>query len=136
MVKVEIGVVDFKVGMSIAVVFTTPDNGRPTMNLMDDKGNNVLHVNPRWDEKSFVLNSKIGGNWGSEERPGGFDFREGRKMKIIVKAKDDHFVVKVDGDEIHKYKYRAPVTDIAKVVWYWDGSGKEAKIRKLMVVYD
>jgi len=133
-VKAEIGVKDFKPGMAVKAVFITPSNGRPTMNLMDDDGNIVLHFNLRWDDKALVLNTKKGG-WGSEERPDGVRFRDGKKMKICAKAKDDCFKIEVDGDEIHEYKHRMPCDCITKVTFQWDGSDEETKLKKLMICY-
>ena len=38
----EIVLTKFEVGMAIKVMYITPDNGRPTMNLKDDSGNIIL----------------------------------------------------------------------------------------------
>lgn len=130
----EIVLTKFEVGMAIEVTYITPDNGRPTMNLKDDSGNIVLHVNPRWDEKVFVLNTHKKG-WGHEERPRGFDFSSGVPITIRVEAKSDHFVILVNGNVIHYYKYRIPVNDICNVDWHWKGGPKAAKLIKLSVCY-
>lgn len=130
----EIVLTKFEVGMAIEVEYITPDNGRPTMNLKDDSGNIVLHVNPRWDEKVFVLNTHKKG-WGPEERPRGFDFSSGVPITIRVEAKSDYYIILVNGNIIHYYKYRIPVTGVCSVNWHWNGGPKKAKLIRLSVCY-
>lgn len=130
----EIVLTKFEVGMAVEVIYITPDNGRPTMDLTDDSGNIVLHVNPRWDEKAFVLNTHKKG-WGREERPHGFDFSSGVPITIRVEAKSHHFVILVNGNVIHHYKHRIPVTDVCRVHWHWSGGPKAAKLIRLSVCY-
>ena len=131
----EISVTKFDVGMAIEATYITPDNGRPTMDIKNGNSGIVLHVNPRWDKRAFVLNTYKDGSWGPEERPPGFDYSTGVPITIRVEAKSDHFVIYVNGNIIHDYKYRLPVTDIRNVVWHWTGVPKEAKLIKLGVSY-
>ena len=132
----EIGINRFEVGMAVEVMYITPDNGQPTMNLKDSSGNIILHVNPRWDERALVLNTFSGG-WGPEERPRGFDFSSGVPITIRVEAKPDHFAIIVNGHVIHHYRHRIPVNNICKVDWNWSSKGgsKGAKLIKLSVCY-
>ena len=131
----EISVPKFEVGMAIEEKFMTPDNGRPTMNIKDSSGNILLHVNPRWDQKAFVLNTYKQNSWGREERPSGFDFDSGVPITIRVEAKSDHFVILVNGNIIHNYNYRLPVTDIRNITWNWSGEPLAAKLISLSVFY-
>ena len=120
----QIGLANFGAGHAIEVTYITPDNGRPTLNLQDDAGNIVLHVNPRWDQHSFVLNTKKG-NWGPEERPGGFDFSTGVPLTLRVEATDDALVIYINGQIIHRYKHRMPVNSIKKAHFQGPGGGKK-----------
>ena len=133
----EISLTKFEVGMAIEMMYITPDNGRPTLDLKDKCGNIVLHVNPRWDQKVFVLNTNNGG-WGSEERPHGFDFSSGVPITVRLEAKSDHFVILVNGNVIHYYKHRMPVTSVCSAQWHWSyqtSGDKEAKLISLSVYY-
>ena len=91
--KKVIDVHHFSAGMAIEVRFITPNGGRPTLDLKDAAGNIMLHVNPRWDKRAFVLNSYISGSWGKEERPGEFDFSVGVPMSIRVEAHSSFFKI-------------------------------------------
>ena len=130
----EIGIKKFEVGMAVEVMYITPDNGRPTMNLKDGSGNIILHVNPRWDERAFVLNTLSGG-WGPEERPRGFDFSSGVPITIRVEAKPEHFAIIVNGNVIHHYRHRIPINNVRSIDWSWNGFPKEAKLIRLSVCY-
>ena len=133
----EILLTKFEVGMAIEMMYITPDNGRPTLDLKDDCGNIVLHFNPRWNEKALVLNTYNGG-WGREERPRGFDFSSGVPITIRLEAKPHHFVILVNGNVIHYYNHRMPVISVYSAQWHWSREGpsnKEAKLIKLSVCY-
>ena len=116
----QIGVVNFDAGNGIEVKYITPNHGRPTFDLRDDMGNIVLHVNPRWDTHEFILNSFINGQWGSEEKPAGFDFTSGVPIKIRVDAKSEYFNILVNGQVLHQYNYRLSVTSVTRVWWCYD----------------
>ena len=137
--KSEIGVVNFGVGNAIEVDYITPNYGRPTFDLRNITGNIVLHVNPRWDTRVFVLNSYINGQWGTDERPTGFDFTSGVPLKIRVEAKSNYFNIVVNGQVLHQYKYRLPVTSVTNVCWYKGLIGKgsiEPRLDSIKVVFD
>ena len=131
----EIVLTKFEVGMAIEVRFMTPDNGRPTLDMKDNSGNIVLSVSPRWDQRVFVLNTYKQNSWGPEERPSGFDFSSGVPVTIRVEAKSDHFVILVNGNIIHDYKYRLPVTGIRNINWQWTGEQIAAKLINLSAFY-
>ena len=118
-----IGVIDFKVGMAIETVFITPSSGRVALNLQDAQDNIYLHVNPRWDTHALVLNSRLNGTWGTEERPGGFDFSSGVPTTIRVEAFADHFKILNNGKVLQEYKYRSfDITKIVKATLTGDGT--------------
>ena len=56
-VSESIAIEEFSIGRAVEVRYITPSTGRPTMDLRDAHGNIILHVNPRWDTRAFVLNT-------------------------------------------------------------------------------
>ena len=102
--------------MAIEVRFITPNGGRPTFDLRDAAGNVMLHVNPRWDQHAFVLNSYIAGHWRKEERPGDFDLSVGVPMSIHACGSSQQFLQdNLNGKELHHYKHRLlPLTSISE----------------------
>ncbi|XP_019853532.1 PREDICTED: uncharacterized protein LOC109582911 [Amphimedon queenslandica] len=132
-----ISVPRFSVGRAVEVRYITPNNGRPTMDLYDVYGNILLHVNPRWDTRAFVLNTyykKKG--WGREERPRGFDFSSGVPITVRVEAQQTYLVIIVNGRILHRYRHRLKVTTLRKAVFWWGGStAKPAKLISLSVYF-
>ena len=134
----EISVEDFCIGMSVQITYVTPDSGRPTMNLEDRHGNVILHVNPRWEQRVLVLNTKGKGGWGHEERPSGFDFSCGVPITIRCEAAGDHFNILVNGSVIHCYKHRVPVDEVKKVTFNHanaENATKHAQLISLSIFY-
>ena len=134
----EIGVLQFNEGMAIEVTYITPDYGRPTLDLKDSSGNIILHVNPRWDEGSLVLNTKYAGNWGQEERPKGFDFSSGVPVTVRVEGTNKSLDVYINGRRIHQYRHRMPMSSICKAYFYWfeTHAMKRAQLINLTVFYN
>ena len=133
----EIRVDNFCIGMSIEVTYITPDAGRPTLDLKDDYGNIILHVNPRWDQGTFVLNT-CQGNWGPEELPSGFDFSTGVPITIRVEASHQCLTIFVNGQCLHMYNHRMPITSLKTVAWHWSPdhqTSKHARLINLSVFY-
>ena len=127
----QIGVVNYTVGNAIEVTFVTPDYGRPTLDLLDDRGNTVLHFNPRWDEHALVLNTKCG-SWGQEERPQGFDFSSRVPISVRVEAAHDALVILVNGRIIHRYRHRIDMGQIKKAHFHViNPSGTPARLISL-----
>ena len=133
----EIGVFQFREGMAIEVTYLTPDYGRPTLDLKDSIDNIVLHVNPRWDEGSFVLNTRCDGSWGQEERPKGFDFSSGVPITLRVEGSSTFLNVYINNRMIHQYRHRMPMSSICKAYFYWfeTHATKHAQLISLAVFY-
>lgn len=132
----EIGLVSFGVGKAVEETFISPADGRPNLNLVDASGNIVLHMNIRHDYNSFVLNSKINGNWGREERPSGYDFTTGVRKCIQVKAEANVYVIYVNGIEFHRYASRAAASTIIAAQFAWGGSDtNQAQLLKLTYIF-
>lgn len=125
----------FGAGMAIEVRYITPNNGRPTLDLRDRYNNIVLHVNPRWDKKVFVLNTLHRGRWGPEERPGGFDFSSGVPITIRIEAANSGYVILVNGNVVHRYKHRLSVSSIRKIHFHWGGAASQAYLISLGVFF-
>jgi len=110
------GTVEFKVGMKIEVDYVNPTAGWVVIWLTNNDGNVVLTHSARIEKKALVLNSRIGGKWGSEERPSGYDFTPGASQTVLLEAEQDYFIIRVNGADLHHYKYRLPVTSIHQVL--------------------
>ena len=112
--RVEFDVPPFKAGMEAEVRFYVPSLHKHTsFNLIKDDNNYMIHGALRWDKKVLVLNSKSGGSWGSEIHAP-IDFKLNDDVAIRFTARDDHFVVYVNGQEKAQFKYRLPLSDIKK----------------------
>lgn len=118
----EIGISKFELGMAVEVMFLTPDKGQPALDLMDERNNVLLHVNPSWDQNTFILNTCNNGQWGEKECPRGFDFSSGVPVTIIAEARNDCFAILVNGRLVHYYKHRLPFTNICKARFYMMGN--------------
>ena len=118
---VEFKLPPFKQGMAAEVRFIAPASTTHTsFNLMKDASNYMIHGSFRWDQKILVLNSKSGGphNWGQEVRVTGVDFKPGDDVAVRYDARDDHFLVIVNGKELSKFQYRLPLSDIKLAKMY------------------
>ena len=127
----EVRVDNFRVGMAVEVTYITPDSGRPTLDLKDDYDNIIIHVNARWDEGHFILNTRSGGGWGHEERPEGFDFSSGVPITVRIEASNDCLMILVNGRILHLYNHRVPVTNIKRAAFHWS-SGHASKPARLI----
>ncbi|XP_063295490.1 galectin-3 isoform X2 [Pelobates fuscus] len=74
------------------------------------KGHDIaFHFNPRFDERPWVIvrNSMIGPKWGDEERAQAkFPFNTGQPFTIKVLCEPDQYTVKVNNEDICKYRHR------------------------------
>lgn len=66
----------------------------------------VFHFNPRFNERTIVRNSNLGGCWGPEEREGGFPFVQGQRFELKILVEEDMFKVAVDGTHLLEYEHR------------------------------
>jgi hypothetical protein len=63
------------------------------INLANSRGDVVLHVNPRVNDRQLVLNSAPGGNWGSEERKP-LNITRGQPFTFIIMVTEQGFKVR------------------------------------------
>ena len=105
---VEIGVEGLQVGMVVEVDYYNPiGSGRIDFNFVQDSNNIAFHFNPRFSatQNVFILNTLTGGTWGTEERPGGYDFGYGIRMKLRIYADNDNFKIFINDKFFYQYKY-------------------------------
>ena len=129
-----IGVIDFKIGQAIQARYSNASDGRIGLDLLDASGNIVLHFNPRFDNKTLVLNSLINGHWGTEEKPSGYDFNPQKSCTVEFLATEAYISISLDGKQFYDYKNRLPVTSVVKVT-YWSSSTPAAKLEYLEVKF-
>ena len=112
---VEFNLPPFKSGMAAEVRFLVPDSCTYTsFNLLKDEQNYVIQGTFRWDQRVLILNSKIGGCWGTEVCVSQVCFNKGDDVAIRFYAQDDVFIVTVNGKEVNRYQHRLPLSDIKK----------------------
>jgi len=89
------GIFQFKVGMKIEVDYVNPTAGWVDIWLMDNDGNTVLTFSARIHQKKVILNTRKGGNWGSEESISEwvYDFTPGASQNILLEAEQDYFII-------------------------------------------
>ncbi|CAL8146895.1 unnamed protein product [Orchesella dallaii] len=106
-----------KVGDKITIAGTIlPTASSFTINLRNNhqqEGNTILlHFNVRFFSPNYVvLNSHISGfGWLNEERKAApFSLRKGYPFQIDILCEEEEFLVSVDGQPFHEYKYRLPL---------------------------
>ena len=133
----------FAVGQCIKAYYTAPTTGRVTVDLSAADGTIVLHVDYRkhWGgnpdtgqpwQNTLILNSNIGGSWGTQQRVEGVVTTPGMEMAFIICAKEKYFSIVLNQKEVATYTYRTPVTTVRKVEYI--NHGYDSTLRKLCVV--
>ena len=129
----EIGVINFSIGQAIQAEYGNSSDGRTRIDLLDAKGDIVLHFTARFDQKALVLNTRINGDWGKEERPSGYDFSPEKNYTVEFLATEDYVSISLDGKPFHDYKHRLPITSVVKV--HYETSGTPGKLQYLAVKF-
>ena len=60
----------------------------------------ALHIACRFDENAIVFNSKIGGDWGDEERHD-LEIDDCENFEITVRAEGDSYVVSIQNIKLN-----------------------------------
>lgn len=70
---------EFPAGTVVCLDYTAPPGGRVELTFSSgtEGGDIQLQLTASYDEPSFVLNSYIDGQWGTEEKPSGFPLHSG-----------------------------------------------------------
>ena len=119
----------FDVGQCIKVVYTAPTTGRTTFQLRAADGTIVLTADYRkhWGgnpstgqpwQNIVILNSKIGGSWGTEQHVEDVTTTPGTDMALNFCANDTEFIISLNNKDIATYTYRTPVTTVSKVEFF------------------
>ena len=124
----EIGVEGLQVGTLIEADYYNPTgSGRIYFNLRQDSNDIAFYFNPRFDTNALVLNTITGGSWGKEERPGGYDFSHGIRVKVKIYAGNDSFKIFINDKFFYQYKYRGMTgAQVKKVEFLWSGDDATA----------
>ncbi|XP_014662315.1 PREDICTED: galectin-5-like [Priapulus caudatus] len=81
------------------------------INLQDGPRNSTtnigFHLNARGQESIVIRNSRIGGEWGKEERGGGYPFVEGQEFQLLIMVFTDRYSIYVDGRLYADYMHRS-----------------------------
>ena len=144
-----IGVETLNIGQTVEVVYLSPDKGRVSVNLRSGNGDHVLHVDARYEWKSWknalVLNSAVGHNWQKTERetPSGFPFTwEGVPTTIVLRitVHKGFFNISANGVEIAPYRFRESLhpSTVNKIEYVFEDVGateKKAKLESITVKF-
>nr|XP_029136127.1 galectin-4 [Labrus bergylta] len=81
---------------------------RMSINFMVSRSRDVaFHMNPRVREGIVVRNSKIGGNWGQEDRELSMNpFKEGQYFDMSIRCGNQRFKVFVNGQHLFDFFHR------------------------------
>ena len=132
----EIEVINFSINQAIKAGYVNSSIGMIRIDLIDAKSDIVLHFNVLFIQKVLVLNTRINGDWGAEERPSGYDFSPEKNYTVEFLATEDYISISLDGMPFHDYKHRLPITSVVKVRYEWhDGSGTPGKVQYFAVRY-
>lgn len=129
------GIVEFKVGMKVEVDYVNPTAGWAVIWLQDNKDNVVLTFSARIGAKELILNSRIDGKWGCEEKPSGYDFTPGASQHVSLESANCHFIIRVNNKTLHCYNDRLTPTSICKVTVHYYKSGSAAAQQLKGVTY-
>jgi len=65
---------------------------------LNAKGDILFHVSPRFGEKEIVMNSKIDGAWGKEEKHKAFPFKSDTIFDIMVVNEEHSYQIFINGE--------------------------------------
>ena len=105
----------FKSGMAAEVRFIVPDSDIQTLKfiLMKDDLNYIIHAGIRFGDKSLVINSKEDNKFGADPvKVDLLGFGPGDDVAIRFEARDDYWLVYINGKEYCQFKHRYPISDI------------------------
>jgi len=95
-------------------VFGTATGDRFEVNLTNDRGDILLHINPRVNDRVLVLNSAPAGNWGTEERKP-LNISHGENFTIIIMVNEQGFKIAVNNQHTADYNHRLQLPSAEKV---------------------
>ena len=134
----------FNVGQCIEALYTAPSTGRTTLQLLASDGTVVLTADYRkhWGgnpstgkpwQNILILNSKIGGSWGTEQHVEDVKTTPGTVLTWNICARDANFSIDLNGKELATYAYRTPVNTVSTVML--TDRGYDSVLKQLCVAY-
>ncbi|XP_053708301.1 beta-galactoside-binding lectin-like [Synchiropus splendidus] len=102
--ELKINHMPFKVGQTLAVTGVPNANAtdRFSVNIGPNDQDIALHVNPRFQSKTVVCNTREGANWGQEIIGKGLPFQQGVEFTITIAFNCGEFVITLpDSSMIH-----------------------------------
>nr|CAJ43112.1 galectin 2 [Suberites domuncula] len=129
---------EFTPGMFVNVMYTSPTDGsRLKINFLNGD-DNLLCVNPRYDECSLVLNSKLGGGWQHEECPNDFPLDKGKDVELMISAEENSFELYSEKFNYfsYSYLYRDEVTNVKCIQCEGNGTNLLAFVGKVLPDFD
>jgi len=109
---------NYNTGVAVEIKYFAPTSNESVQFILrKDEDNYMFVVAIRYGSKEFILNTKLDGHWGSEERYNDkFNFDSNMEVVIRIQAMPaDYFSVFVNGQNFAKFPYRyQPVTNVVK----------------------
>ncbi|CAF3420188.1 unnamed protein product [Rotaria sp. Silwood1] len=90
-------------------VYGVATGDRFEVNLANRRGDIVLHVNPRLNDRQLVLNAAPGGGWGGEDRKP-LSIMRGQQFSIIIMVTEQCFKIAVNNQHTADFYHRIPFT--------------------------
>ena len=134
----------FDIDQCVEVYYTAPSTGVSIFHLSDTtNGEIVLSVSYRknWGtnpstgepwQNLIVLNSKVEGEWGTEEHVEDIQTTPGTEMAYVVCTQEKEYSITLNRKEVATFAYRLPVTNVNRVDF---NTEYDSTLLKLSVVY-
>ena len=137
-----IDLLHFGEGKTIVATYTVPSSSRTNVNLQDDTGRVVLHLDyrkdwtfgvTRWQNTLYVITTNDDGtwDWGNAKSITDFNYESGTDITFRIEAKSGAFDIKVNNKLITSSDYVVPVDTIKRV--YMETEADDCELKSLQV---
>jgi len=123
----------FNIGKCIEALYTAPTTGKTTLQLLAGNDTVVLTVSYRKTLNTLILNSNIGGTWGTPQRVEDIETTPGTILAWKICARDADFSINLNGKELTTYAYRTPVNTTSTVMF--TDRGYDSVLKQLCLAY-
>ena len=134
----------FDAGGCVQAFYSAPSTGRTAVQLFNADGDIVLSIGYRKDwgsnpstgepwQNIIILNSQLGGSWGTEQHVEDVRTTPGTEMALEVCAQDADFSIVLNKKEMATYAYRTPVNTVSRVAH--NDQGSDSVPRKICASY-
>jgi hypothetical protein len=100
-----------------------------SINLITDSGDIALHINPRFNKKEVVRNSRKGGEWQNEEKESAFPFKHEVVFDLVIVNEAFSFQILLNDEMLCTFAHRLEPKSIVGLMI--DG---EVELQSIMVV--